>query len=535
VSGGGPAGPGPHPDTPSPPAWAPPPGGDGWPGGGVAPPGSSRPAWLPGGGAEPGPPGQQPTAPGRTTEPLPPGPPARPGWGPPGPPPPPRRRGPLLPLVALVLVAVLATAGLAVTFASDRREAPAPTTAAPAPSTTGAAPTTTRPPAAATRAPAVVRAVQADVTELRGLRFRRQVPVTIESPDKLARRLVRTLDAETDEDRKAGEGRALAVLGELPQGTDLPRLLRRIQAESVLGYYLPGRPPKGRLYVRSSRGLDPYARIILAHELTHALTDQHFDLTRSDRLAAAPGRDDEEAAYSALAEGDATLVLQRYLRERLTPAEQAAAGLASVRDRTPRRDAAPAAIREPMLFPYQEGLRFVFRLYQSGGWAAVNRAYRDPPTSTEQILHPDRYLVRRDRPQPVTVPDVSARLGAGWGGGTVIGFGELDARLLLATKLPQSTSEAAAAGWDGGRLRTFERAGRTALVLRTVWDTAAEAAEFCAATSRWATARFGASSNRRWSATGQHAALRCQGTRVAFLSAPDRTAFQRLLAAIPEP
>jgi hypothetical protein len=480
VTGGGPPGPDPQPDTPT------------------------RPAWLP-------------------------------GAAQPAPPPPPRGRGPLLPLVALVLVAVVATTGLAVTLTSDRRGAPAPTSTAPAPSTTLAAPTTTRPPAAAApRAPAAVRAVQSDIAELRGLRFRRPVPVTIESPDKLARRLLRTLDEETDEARKAREGRALAVLGELPPGTDLPRLLRRIQAESVLGYYLPGRPPKGRLFVRSSRGLDPYARIILAHELTHAVTDQHFDLTRSDRLAAAVGRDDEETAYAAVAEGDATLVMQRYLRERLTAAEQAAAGLAAAGDRTPRRDAAPAAIREAMLFPYQDGFRFVFRLYQAGGWAAVNRAYRDPPTSTEQILHPDRYLGRRDRPQQVTVPDVSARLGAGWGRGTVIGFGELDARLLLGTRLPQSTTEAAAAGWDGGRLRTFERAGRTALALRTVWDSTAEAAEFCTALTRWATARFGATTTpRRWSAQSQHTALRCQGPRVTLLSAPDPTTFHRLLVAIP--
>jgi len=522
VTGGGPSGPGPHPDNPTPPAPAPPSGGPGWPYGETAPPGSTRPAWLPG--------GAEPHQPGR------PGAPVGPGWGPPSPPPPPRRTaGPLLSLVALLLVAVLTSAGLLLTLTNDRRGAPSSTSVGPAPGSTRAAPATTRPPAAAPRAPAAVRAVQSDVTELRGLRFRRQVPVTIESPGKLARRLVRTLDAETDEAREARQGRALAVLGELPLGTDLPRLLRRIQAESVLGFYLPGRAPKGRLYVRSSRGLDPYARVILAHEFTHALTDQHYDLTRSDRLAAAIGRDDEETAYSALAEGDATLVMQRYLRERLTPAEQAAAGLASAGDRTPRRDAAPAVIREPMLFPYQEGLRFVFLLYQAGGWAAVNRAYRDPPTSTEQILHPDRYLVRRDRPQKVTVPDVSGRLGAGWGRGTEIGFGELDVRLLLHTRLPPSTAEAAAAGWDGGRLRTFERAGRTALVLRTVWDSSAEASEYCDAMSRWATARFGTSSTRRWSGQGQHTALRCQGPRVALLSAPDQTTFQRLLTSIPRP
>ncbi|HEX8132323.1 MAG TPA: hypothetical protein VF880_02675, partial [Actinomycetes bacterium] len=500
---------GPHPDGPTPPAPAPPPGGPAWAPEESAPPDHTRPAWLPGGGA----------APPGTDRPEPP-----PAW----------RGRPLLVLLALALVAALAGTGLA--LRGERRQAPSATSVAAAPSSTTAAPTTTRPPVAATRTPAAVRAVQADVAELRGLRFRHPVPVTIESPAKLARRLLRTLDAETDEADEARQGRALAVLGELPLGTDLPWLRRQIQAESVLGFYLPGRPPKGRLFVRSSRGLDPYAKVVLAHELTHAVTDQHYDLTRSDRLAAATGRDDEQTAYAALVEGDATLVMQRYLRERLTAAERVAAGQASAGDRTPRRDAAPAVIREPMLFPYREGLRFVFLLYQAGGWAAVDRAYRDPPTSTEQILHPDKYLARRDRPQQVTVPDLSARLGGGWRSATQIGFGELDLRLLLETKLPQATAEAAAAGWDGARLRSFERGGRTALVLRTVWDSTAEAAEFCTAATRWATARFGApTAPRRWSGRGQHTALRCQGPRAALLSAPDQQTFQRLLAATPRP
>jgi hypothetical protein len=513
------------------------PGAPGWPPGGVAPPEATRPAWIaPASSPPPGAPGRPhgsgpPPAPGRPQ--WPPVPPGGPGWG--RPPPPPLRRRPLLTLLALLLVTVLAGGGLL--LVADRRDSrPPPASAGPAPSRSSAVPTTTRPPAAPVRTPAAIRAVQADVAELRGLRFRRPVPATVESPAKLARRLLRTLDAETDEADLARQGRALAVLGELPLGTDLPQLLRRIQAESVLGFYLPGRAPKGRLYVRSSGGLDPYAKVVLAHELTHAVTDQHYDLTRSDRLAAAIGRDDEQTAYAALVEGDATLVMQRYLRERLTAAERVAAGQASAGDRTPRRDAAPAVIREPMLFPYREGLRFVFLLYQAGGWAAVNRAYRDPPTSTEQILHPDKYLARRDRPQRVTVPDLSARLGGGWRPATQIGFGELDLRLLLETKLPVSTAEAAATGWDGARLRSFERAGRTALVLRTVWDSTAEAAEFCTAATRWASARFGApTAPRRWSGLGQHAALRCQGSRATLLTAPDQPTFQRLLAATPRP
>ena len=499
---------------------APEPGRPGWPppAPGAEPRPQDRPAWLP----QPGP-GPQ-------------------GWAPAPPPEPPRRRvGGLSAILILLLVVGLAAGGLV--FAT-RREPPAPA----ASGATAAAPATRapagRPPA--TRAPAAsattqdIRAVERAVAELRDLQFERRVPVTVESPAKLAKRLLGALAEETDEDRLRRQGRAMEVLGELPPGTDLPRLLRRIQAESVLGFYLPGRPPrKGGLYVRSNRGLDPYARIILAHELTHAVTDQRYDLTRADRLAAQTAREDELAAYSGLAEGDATLTMQRYLAQRLTPAEQANAGLVAATEGTPVRDAAPAAIRESMLFPYQEGLRFVSVLYQRGGWAAVNRAYRDPPTSTEQLLHPDRYLGDRDRPQPVGVPDLRGRLGGGWGPGVELSFGEFDARLLLQGELAVATAQRAAAGWDGGRIRTFRRGRSTALVLRSVWDSSSEAAQFCDAMRGWATARFGPATRTgptpHWSGPAQHTALLCRGPRVAWLSAPDRPTLDRLSTGLGGP
>jgi hypothetical protein len=437
--------------------------------------------------------------------------------------------------VVVLLVIGLAVGGLVV---ATRREPTA--TPAAGGATAGAA--ATRGPAAASpsaRAPAAVQEVQRAVAELRGLRFTRRVPVTVESPAKLTRRLQRVLDEETDRAKLVRQGRALELLGQLPPGTDLPGLLEDIQAESVLGFYLPGRPPKGGLYVRSSRGLDPFARVVLAHELTHAVTDQRFDLTRADRLEAAVGREDELAAYSGLVEGDATLTMQRYLAERLTQAEQLNAVVVSSAQRTPVRDAAPAVIRQSQLFPYQEGLRFVRLLHQQGGWAAVDRAYRDPPTTTEQVLHPERYLGDRDRPQAVAVPDLSGRLGAGWRSSAELSFGELDARLLLQAELPGTTAETAAAGWDGGRVRTFELAGRTALVLRTVWDSSAEAGEFCAAARRWAGGRFGSPTRSgatlRWSGAGQRTALACAGTRAAWVSAPDRPGLDRLLTALGGP
>jgi hypothetical protein len=231
--------------------------------------------------------------------------------------------------------------------------------------------------------------------------------------------------------------------------------------------------------------------------------------------------------------------MQRYLAERLTPAEQASAGVAAATERTPVRDAAPAVIRESMLFPYQEGLRFVRTLYQQGGWAAVNRAYRDPPTSTEQLLHPERYLGDRDRPQKVEVPDLSGRLGGGWRSGIELSFGELDARLLLQGELAVTAAEAAAAGWDGGRLRTFQRGDRTVLALRTVWDSTAEATQFCNAMRGWATGRFGSATRSattlNWSGAGQRTTLTCRGPRVAWLSAPDQPTLNRLTSGLGNP
>jgi hypothetical protein len=282
---------------------------------------------------------------------------------------------------------------------------------------------------------------------------------------------------------------------------------------------------------------------VLSHELTHAVTDKHFDLTRTEKLEA-PGLDDQLTAYIALVEGDATLSMQQYLATQMSQQERLAVASEGLAQDTPRLNGAPPVVRESLSFPYESGLAFVQALYQHGGWAAVDRAYTDPPISTEQILHPQRYITARDAPTAVAVPDLSPRLGAGWRAAATAGWGEFDTQLLLEGELPVSAARGAATGWDGGRLRTFERGRDTALVLRLAFDSAGEATEFCGSAARWASARLGtpsrgsaggAGSATRWSGFGQQAQLVCAGGRAAWLSAPDTVTLDRLSAGLGSP
>jgi hypothetical protein len=442
-------------------------------------------------------------------------------------------------VVAAVVVAIALTGATVAVWAdgrgnSSRSSADNPPGGTAAPGTTAPGIASTTPPVAQT--PAAIRAIEAQVERLRGLRFERRVPVTIESPAKVAAELLRQVDREANRTEIDRQARALEVLGELPKGTDLFGLLRSVQAESVLGFYVPGKPPaKGKLFVRSDKGLDPYARVVLSHELTHAVTDQHFDLTRADRLANGD-TDDQATAYSGLVEGDATVLMSLYQQQALTPKEQAEAINVGGNQETPKLDAAPPVVRESLLFPYTAGVAFIRALYQSGGWAAVNRAYRDPPASTEQLLHPDKYLGQRDNPQTVRIPDLRGALGQGWGQGTRMQWGEFDTRLMLEGTFPVTTAERVAAGWDGGEVRTFQKGGSTALALRTVWDSPTEAREYCTAMSRWADTRLGTQVGpNRWSGALQQGALVCSGTRAAWLSAPDRASLDGMVRGLGGP
>jgi hypothetical protein len=350
--------------------------------------------------------------------------------------------------VIAVLVAVLAAIGLAT--GSDSSAPAARSPAAPAG------------PSIATIAHRVER--------VRELRFKRLPAARRVSRGQARTDALRELDRQVPARDVAGEEELLKLLGLIPADASLRKLLAKAFGSEVGGYYDPG---TGRLsVVGGSGGL--IREITLAHELTHALEDQHFDLETP------PGTGfnrDRSIADTTVHEGTATLAMVDYVIFKQTGRTEVPEGLrqrvlSALDDAAvPSSSGLPRYLRESLVFPYPTGARLVDRVQRSGGWKAVNRLFgRDAPVSSEQVMHPAKLRSHE--------PPVRVRPG---GPGTFArgDFGEFDTEQLLRAANGRARSRAAAAGWGGGGFAIQRLPGsRYRLVLRWVYDSNKEADEF---------------------------------------------------------
>ena len=353
-----------------------------------------------------------------------------------------------------------------------------------APTATPAGPTPTLPAATAGEVPpdaaAVYAAIRSQVEKIRGLQPTAAVdPVTIDET-QLRVNLAAEFDATYTPAQLKDTEDLLITLGLLPQGSSLRALTLDFQSGQVAGYYSP---EKNELFVvRRSGTLGPVDETTYAHEFTHQLQDQHVDLGALG--IDVQDQSDRSLARLALVEGDASSVQSAWMFANLDSKELGqvlAAGLDPEALAALQR--APRYLRDTALFPYQDGLSFVTRLVTNGGYAAVDAAFADPPDSTEQILHPAKYL-QREKPIEVTLPKVLVdRAGPGWTEAGQDTLGELILRVWLNQGgVGTEAARAATAGWGGDRLLLFRGAGDAVSVLaHTEWDTARDADEFAAA------------------------------------------------------
>ena len=220
-------------------------------------------------------------------------------------------------------------------------------------------------------------------------------------------------------------------------------------------------------------------RVIIAHELTHVLQDQHFGL---DRLQNSATNSDQLLAHQALAEGDATLVEFLWSFDRagqaVSDAELQRIINNIINTAVNETDEIPNFLFEQQIGIYFRGMAFVFELKKRGGWATVNRAYTHPPMSMEHILHPAKYFAGESL-EEIALPNLANEPFAGnWELLDRDTLGELGLRIIFNT-FDIQTSHAAAAGWHGDQYVVLKhRDGAPALVLFTTWDTEQDATEF---------------------------------------------------------
>jgi hypothetical protein len=326
------------------------------------------------------------------------------------------------------------------------------------------------------------------------------------------------------------------ALGLLP---DTPVALRASQATAI---YVP---EQEQLYVATSRQESSAdAQALLAHAYIHALQDQHFGLRAVDARAVTT---DAKLAVQSLTEGDAMLSTAIYSYQDLAAAEWE--HLTDLIVRTEQPDYGEELSRSKawtrlQRFPYWEGRQFVGALFQAGEWETVNRAYTDLPRSTEQVLHPERYLEELDTPTSVVVPDLGAILDEGWTMALQDTLGEFVVGLYLDETLPEAESWRVSDGWDGDTFVVWEHeeSGRRVRVWRTVWDSTAEATEFEEAFTALVPQRYlpawpveppGGQSGRWWETDAGAVHVRRVARYVLFAQAPDLNTLTNIVGVLP--
>ncbi|QYG92159.1 hypothetical protein HC251_06700 [Iamia sp. SCSIO 61187] len=334
------------------------------------------------------------------------------------------------------------------------------------------------------------------VEETRGQEFRTD-PVVQAVPDDEFVGLLEDAQAE-EADALVAAGVTDAALGLIPPGTDLAAIAAEAGAVSVLGFY---DPETDELYVKGDV-ITPFVQTVIAHELTHALDDQVFDLGRLDAMVEAG--DESAFGFLALVEGTASFVGDAY-RAQLSPEDAAAADaeeLALGFDQLPSLIDIPPAYLVESLVPYASGQRFVEALLDAGGTTAVDAAYMDPPTTSEQVLDPAVYEAGEEA---VDLNDLVAP-GEVVDEGT---FGAADLRLLEVVSDPMSALVDPDVGllepfegFGGGQYVSWTEGGESCVLLEAVGDDAAGSAAIADALDAWAAAAPGASVGSRVGGNG---------------------------------
>jgi hypothetical protein len=318
----------------------------------------------------------------------------------------------------------------------------------------------------------VLPRIEAFVEAERGLKFKHKVKVTLLATKKFVAKLRSTegKSSAADEEKTTS---TLSALGLIPANTDLHKAFSTALDAGVLGFY---DDKSKQLYVRGATAT-PGAQAVLSHELTHALTDQWFGI---DRPQIDKDTQEKDLAFTTLIEGDAERTRMAF-EATLSSADKAAAQKEEGAGGVPK---VPQIVLELIGMPYAIGPQFVDGLVLHGGLAELNRAYRKPPVSSEQLLNINAY-VDNDLPKPVAKPRADGKVL------DASDLGEIGLILMLSGRLDQQTAVQASRGWGGDEYVSWKSGSHYCLRDSIVMDNSQATARLQDALTSWIDASHG--------------------------------------------
>jgi hypothetical protein len=319
-----------------------------------------------------------------------------------------------------------------------------------------------------------VKRLQETVTELRGLEFKKDIKAGAITRNKIKKFMLREIAWEYPEEKIQVFQKIAEEWGFLKKNEDYMKLFIRLITSSVAGFY---HQRTKKIYFPQGWQFDEGT---IAHELTHAAQDQHFDLNSLPSEDNGCDNDDLILAVHCIIEGDATVLGHKHgmgaqfdaRKRQIGDFRMAKAGMA-------RMGRYPDYIVDNLLFPYTYGFNFVLKaLEKNDDWKDVDKLFEELPLSTEQILHPKKYFDKKDYPTIIKLPVLKDKLGKDWSLLYANVFGEWNIQIML-RQFKTKKAEKASEGWGGDGYALYEdKDGKLLAVWFTNWDTENDAKEF---------------------------------------------------------
>jgi hypothetical protein len=303
------------------------------------------------------------------------------------------------------------------------------------------------------------------MSQITGLKLLTPLKKSLRSREEIRAYVIKQMNEEKNPAERYADQRSAEAFGLLPKGFDLDAFMINVLTEQIEGLY----DPKTREFYIADWSPPSEQRMVMAHELTHALEDQHFQIEAWSR--AAKPNEDAELARDAVLEGSAMAAMVDYLmlgtgRSLKDLPEFDPSMLIGDLGTTPTLKNAPPFLKDALIFPYISGLNFSASVLKNSGWAALAGVFEKPPVSTQQILHPALYKSGK-APATVTLPSLETVLGSNWAKLDENILGEFGWKEIFKQFLGEERAKTLAAAWDGDRYALYEQKQTKKLVLLT--------------------------------------------------------------------